>query len=189
MRQVKAALSDLIAKVDGDLEHMNNPRPARPENDRPTERHRLPDKQFTGCNSMLTDLLEVRHFRTIYNIFVVILLMLLLNTVVHDYVQDGSINVGLRPIRLGFRQFHLALFVWLQMQLMSTALYGWFVVWSTGRRRRWLVSTHVWDHSALGGFVVYEVVLLGWTVRNVFVYDLPMASSIAVLMELVGPID
>lgn len=133
---------------------------------------------------MLTDLLEVRHFRTIYNIFVVILLMLLLNTVVHDYVKDGSFNVGLQPIRLGFRQFHLALFVWLQMQLMSTAVYGLFVVWATGRRRSW-VHQQLWDYAALIGFVGYESLLLGWAVRNLFKYDLPIASSIAVLMELV----
>lgn len=139
---------------------------------------------------MLTDLLEVRHFRTIYNIFVVILLMLLVNTVVHDFVADGSLNVGLRPIRLGFRNFHLALIVWSQMQLMSAAVFFLFRLWS--RVRQWLappmesVAMAVWDYASIGAFVAYQLAILGLTARNVFKYDLPIVSSIAVLMELVS---
>lgn len=49
----------------------------------------LPEKEFVPCNSMLTDLFEVKHIRTIYNIFIVILIMLLLNTLVHDLVAYG----------------------------------------------------------------------------------------------------
>lgn len=49
----------------------------------------LPEKEFVPCNSMLTDLFEVKHIRTIYHIFIVILIMLLLNTLVHDLVAYG----------------------------------------------------------------------------------------------------
>lgn len=184
VRQLKTALHKLTARLDRDLEHINNPPPpSRRRNFEP-----LPDKQFTACNSMLTDLLEVRHFRTIYNIFVVILLMLLVNTVVHDYVADGSLNVGLQPIRLGFRNFHLALIVWSQMQLMSAAVFVLFALWSHGRRYFESadgVKRLMWDYGAVMAFVVHQLAILGLTVWNVLEYDLPIVSSIAVLMELV----
>lgn len=50
----------------------------------------LPEKKFVPCNSLLTDLLEVQHIRTIYHIFIVILFLLFLNTLVHDFVADGT---------------------------------------------------------------------------------------------------
>lgn len=63
-----------------------------PETERrkqPVTGRQLPEKEFVPCNSMLTDLFEVKHIRTIYNIFIVILIMLLLNTLVHDLVAYG----------------------------------------------------------------------------------------------------
>lgn len=60
-----------------------------PETERRKKSGQLPEKEFVACNSMLTDLFEVKHIRTIYNIFIVILIMLLLNTLVHDLVAYG----------------------------------------------------------------------------------------------------
>lgn len=50
---------------------------------------KLPDKEFLPRNSLLTDLLEVKHIRTIYHIFLVIMFMTFLNTLTHDYVDQG----------------------------------------------------------------------------------------------------
>ena len=54
------------------------------------ERNKLPEKEFLARNSLLTDLLEVKHIKTIYNIFVVIMFLTFMNTVVHDLVVDGT---------------------------------------------------------------------------------------------------
>lgn len=40
-------------------------------------------------NSLLTDLFEVKHIKTIYHIFLVILIIMFLNTCIHDFVEDG----------------------------------------------------------------------------------------------------
>lgn len=56
--------------------HKNQPRP-------------LPDKVFIMRESYLTALLEVDHMRTIYHIFVAILLMLLLQSISYDYLAEG----------------------------------------------------------------------------------------------------
>lgn len=50
---------------------------------------KLPDKVFVARNSLLTDLFEVKHIKTIYHIFLVILIIMFLNTVVHDFVDRG----------------------------------------------------------------------------------------------------
>lgn len=49
----------------------------------------LPEKQFMNRNSLLTDLFEVKHIKTIYNLFVVFMIIMFLNTVVGDLVADG----------------------------------------------------------------------------------------------------
>jgi sterol O-acyltransferase len=50
----------------------------------------LPEKQFMARNSLLTDLFEVKHFQAIYNIFVVMLIILFINTAVYDLVVAGK---------------------------------------------------------------------------------------------------
>lgn len=50
----------------------------------------LPEKEFIHRNSLLTDLFEVKHIKTIYDIFIVMLIILMLNTLVHDFVAEGT---------------------------------------------------------------------------------------------------
>lgn len=53
------------------------------------DKKRLPEKEFEARNSLLTDLFRVKHIRTIYHIFVVVMFLTFLNTIVHDLVVDG----------------------------------------------------------------------------------------------------
>lgn len=50
---------------------------------------KLPDKVFVSRESYLTCLLEVDHMKSIYHLFIAILLLLLLNLSVNDYLRDG----------------------------------------------------------------------------------------------------
>lgn len=50
----------------------------------------LAEKEFIPRNSLLTDLYEVKHIQTIYNICIVILLVLFIHTVVYDLVVTGK---------------------------------------------------------------------------------------------------
>lgn len=130
VRCLKNDLEGIVTKVYQDIDRIT----AEPLPTPSSTLHKpLPNKQFTHCNSLLTDLLEVRHFRTIYNIFVVILMMLLMNTFVNDYIADGSVNIGLEPIRLGLGKFHWALLVWTQMLALSLLVFVMFVLWAKVR--------------------------------------------------------
>lgn len=50
---------------------------------------KLPEKEFMPRNSILTDLIEIKHIRTIYHIFIVMMTMMFLNTFLHDFVDSG----------------------------------------------------------------------------------------------------
>ncbi|XP_058061643.1 sterol O-acyltransferase 1 [Anopheles bellator] len=147
---------------------------------------KLPEKEFIARNSLLTDLFEVKHIKTIYHIFVVILIILFLNTVVHDFVDTGSINLGFRPIVAGFGKFHIALMLWSCMQMSTFLLYPCFRLWAGGRERFAQASSvrKLWDIVALALFVSYQCAFVVLSIKGLLWHDLPPASSTAYLMEM-----
>ncbi|ETN63181.1 sterol O-acyltransferase 2 [Anopheles darlingi] len=147
---------------------------------------KLPEKEFVARNSLLTDLFEVKHIKTIYHIFIVILIILFLNTVVHDFVDTGSINLGFRPIVAGFGKFHIALMLWACMQLSTFLLYPCFRLWASSRRsfRQASGLRRLYDIGALVMFVAYQCAFVVLAIKGLLWFDLPPASSAAYLMEM-----
>ncbi|XP_062557543.1 sterol O-acyltransferase 1-like [Armigeres subalbatus] len=145
----------------------------------------LPDKEFVTRNSLLTDLFEVKHIKTIYYIFVTTLIVLLLNTVVYDFIDRGVINFGFRPIVIGFGKFHLSLALWACMQLVVLCVYPAFKLWS--RVRHIFADNYirkVCDLSALIGVILFECSFICLVIKAVLQLDLPPASSLAALLEM-----
>uniref|UniRef100_A0A182SZC8 Uncharacterized protein n=1 Tax=Anopheles maculatus TaxID=74869 RepID=A0A182SZC8_9DIPT len=147
---------------------------------------KLPDKVFMPRNSLLTDLFEVKHIKTIYHIFVVMLIILFLNTVVHDFVDTGSINLGFRPIIAGFGKFHIALMLWCCMQTSTFLLYPAFLMWAANRKKITPNSSlqRLWDGSALVLFIGYQCGFIVAAIKAHLWFDLPPASGVAYLMEM-----
>uniref|UniRef100_A0A8D8FQV3 O-acyltransferase n=1 Tax=Culex pipiens TaxID=7175 RepID=A0A8D8FQV3_CULPI len=146
---------------------------------------KLPDKEFVARNSLLTDLFEVKHIKTIYHIFVVILIIMFLNTVVHDFVDRGRINLGFRPIVAGFGKFHIALLLWSCMQIATLCVYPSFCLWVFVRKDcKKNESRKVWDISSIFGLLFYQCTFVAFVIKAVLWLDLPPASSVAVLMEM-----
>lgn len=56
---------------------------------KPLPRGKLPDKEFVARNSLLTDLIEVKHIRSIYNLHIVGVIIMFLNCFIHDFVDSG----------------------------------------------------------------------------------------------------
>jgi sterol O-acyltransferase len=56
----------------------------------PSRHGGLAEKEYMPRNSLLTDLFEVKHIQTIYNIFIATLLILFINTAVYDLVVAGK---------------------------------------------------------------------------------------------------
>ena len=141
-RKMDIAVDDLFTEVkqfnlkNYELKQLFNEKSTSHEGHRKSAKTdgKLPDKVFMPRNSLLTDLFEVKHIKTIYHIFIVILIILFLNTVVHDFVDTGSINLGFRPIIAGFGKFHIALMLWCCMQASTFLLYPCFRMWALFRK-------------------------------------------------------
>uniref|UniRef100_A0A182W9C8 O-acyltransferase n=1 Tax=Anopheles minimus TaxID=112268 RepID=A0A182W9C8_9DIPT len=147
---------------------------------------KLPDKVFMPRNSLLTDLFEVKHIKTIYHIFVVMLIILFLNTVVHDFVDTGSINLGIRPISAGFGKFHIAVMLWCCMQASTFLVYPCFRMWVVNRRNFSQGSTvqRLWDCSALLLYLLYQCGFFLAAITGHLWFGLAPASGVAYLMEM-----
>uniref|UniRef100_A0A182JE51 O-acyltransferase n=1 Tax=Anopheles atroparvus TaxID=41427 RepID=A0A182JE51_ANOAO len=195
-KKLDIAVDDLFAEVkqfnlkNYELKQLFNEKPTAKAGHRKSPTHRsdgkLAEKEFVARNSLLTDLFEVKHIKTIYHIFIVILIILFLNTVVHDFVDTGSINLGFRPIVAGFGKFHIALMLWFCMQLSTFFLYPLFRVWASGRHSFTAGSTaqKLWDSSALAMFLAYQCAFVGVAIKALLHHDLPPACSAAYLMEM-----
>lgn len=164
------------------------PSPSRSPTARsPGGRKQLPDKEFVVRNSPLTDLFVVNHIRTIYHVAVVVLIILFLNTLVHDLVTHGSVDMSIGLLWHSFGGFHRVITIWLVMMLAVSVQYVAFTNWAQKRRvlpaGKWVRAS--WDAAGVAALVLFDVALVTVPVLRMLHYDLPFASSFAILMECV----
>lgn len=153
---------------------------------KPTKEDTLPRKQFLQRNSMLTDLYEIKHIRTMYNVIVTMLIFLLIHTAIYDIRTTGSPDFAIGTIKKGFAKFPVVLSVWSMMTCSTFGVYVAFCLWAT-RREQWppkTFSRKIWDYGWLTAFIVYQMLFIMFPTKAVLKEDLPIASSMIVLMEL-----
>ncbi|KAG7188913.1 hypothetical protein KM043_008515 [Ampulex compressa] len=147
----------------------------------------LPDKEFVERNSPLTDLFEVKHIRTIYNFFMMIFIVLIMNSAVHDLINSGTINIGTATIIKAFGKLSTTFYIWSLMKCSTFAMYVVFSVWAT-QRIQFLpksLTLRCWDMGWLVVFVTYLFAFVILPAKAIVEEDLPIASSVIVLMEQV----
>ncbi|CAK9814349.1 Sterol O-acyltransferase 1 [Anthophora plagiata] len=145
----------------------------------------LPSKQFLQRNSLLTDLYEIKHIRTIYNLLLAMLIILLIHTAAYDIRHSGSPNLGTDTVRAGFGKFPVVLCVWPLMTASALGVYVAFCYWAT-RRHKYSpksLTRKIWDYTWLTGLIIYKILLFALPTKAVLDYDLPLASSMIILME------
>ncbi|CAL7940750.1 unnamed protein product [Xylocopa violacea] len=154
---------------------------------KPTTQDTLPGKQFLQRNSLLTDLYEIKHIRTIYNLIVSTLIILLIHTAVYDIRHTGSPNLGIDTIRAGFAKFSVVLHVWPLMKLAALGVYAAFSYWATQRLEISpnSFSRKAWDYAWLLCFILYQTLTIVLPTKAVLDNDLPVAGSMIILMEQV----
>ncbi|KDR21005.1 sterol O-acyltransferase 1 [Zootermopsis nevadensis] len=154
---------------------------------KPNKHGGLPEKQFMARNSLLTDLFEVKHIQAIYNIFIVILIILFINTAVYDLVVVGKLNLGIDLIRWNFQGFTTVFLLWLGMSFSTILLFCCFNLWGT-QRICWKPNSlgrKCWDYGWLISLVVYQTTFLCVPAIKIIESHFPPASSMALLMEQV----
>nr|XP_060618919.1 sterol O-acyltransferase 2-like [Anolis sagrei ordinatus] len=76
-------------------------------------------KVFTESKSLFDELLEVQHFRTIYNVFVAVLCIFVLRAVLVDFIDTGRIFLDFEVMVFAFGRLHMTFLPWLVMFLYT----------------------------------------------------------------------
>ncbi|XP_069088203.1 sterol O-acyltransferase 1 [Pleurodeles waltl] len=143
------------------------------------------EKLFISRRSLLDELFEVNHIRTIYHMFIALLILFILSTVVVDFIDEGRLVLEFDLLVYAFGQFPLVISVWLCM-FFSTLIvpYGLFLLWARGYRS----SSHRTLRSLFYGslFMIFQFLgLVSGPAYVVLQNNLPPASRFIVILEQV----
>ncbi|XP_007935819.1 sterol O-acyltransferase 1 [Orycteropus afer afer] len=140
-------------------------------------------KLFVIRRSLLDELLEVDHIRTIYHMFIALLVIFILSTVVVDYIDEGRLVLEFSLLSYAFGKLPIVIWTWCAMFLSTLSIpYFLFHRWANGYRK----SSYPVLHSVVYGslFVFFQIGGLGFGPTYVtLAYTLPPASRIIVILE------
>ncbi|XP_013376482.1 PREDICTED: sterol O-acyltransferase 2 isoform X3 [Chinchilla lanigera] len=89
-------------------------------------------KVFIIRKSLLDELMEVQHFRTIYHMFVAGLCVFIISTLAIDFIDEGRLLLEFDLLIFSFGQLPLALVTWVPM-FLSTLLVPYQALWLWAR--------------------------------------------------------
>lgn len=139
-------------------------------------------RNFQQRESLLTELLRVRHIRTIYNIFVALLIVFSITYAADQYVESGVVMFNFSIVTHSFGHLDVVLSVWILMMIFVCGAFFPFLLWASRESsssspslvsRLLAVSLHVLLQSLFLYFPAHSV----WTNR------LPLASGMIILLE------
>lgn len=180
-KQIEATKSENLSRKDfPDSDKYSDRRKARKDG-------LLPEKEFLPRNSLLTDLFEIQHIKTIYNIFIVILIILFMSTAIHDIMETGTVHLGIQTIIKAFGKMPIVIYTWIGMTASTFLLYSSFAFWAHKRLdfQPKSYSLKILDYGALTSFIVFQIAFIVFPTKSIFEEDLPPASSLIVIMEQV----
>ncbi|XP_060552731.1 sterol O-acyltransferase 1-like [Ruditapes philippinarum] len=145
------------------------------------ERGELPDKEFVARRSVLTDLFEISHIRSIYHVFVAILIIFSINTILMDIVEKGSLGLEFNLLTWGLGKFPKVVSLWLCMQFSTLIIvypgfYGWSVYRPEGK-------AGLFDYVGLALYVIYQSFFMVIPVVYIFENEIPPGSACIITCE------
>ncbi|XP_044851062.1 sterol O-acyltransferase 2 [Mauremys mutica] len=186
LEQVQAQLGDLLDKAVEEAAG-SYPQPHRKARLEREDRGRgsLLEKRkvFVDRQSLLDELLEVEHFRTIYHIFIAMLCVFIVSTVAVDFIDQGSLVLDFDLFIFAFGHLPMVLATWLVMFLYTLlvpykALQLWAGSYHTMRFPR-LFTAILW-----GALLACHAAVLGfYPIYTVIQHQLPPASRFIVILE------
>ncbi|KAE8610488.1 hypothetical protein XENTR_v10012146 [Xenopus tropicalis] len=195
--------NELMKEVDGHLnEFVNNlieestvlentqsfyPGNAEKDSQKARGQRALPEhgKLFVSRRSLLDELFEVNHIRTIYHMFIALLILFILSTLVVDFIDEGRLVLEFDLLVYAFGKFPIVISTWLCMFLSTFLIpYGLFSAWARGYR----ASFHRSIRSVFFGllFMTFQMLGLGFMPTYIVLHhDLPPASRFIIILEQV----
>ncbi|XP_012870972.1 PREDICTED: sterol O-acyltransferase 1 [Dipodomys ordii] len=140
-------------------------------------------KIFIARRSLLDELFEVDHIRTIYHMFIALLLIFILSTSVVDYIDEGRLVPEFNLMSYAFGKFSTVIWTWCLMFLSTLSIpYFLFQHWAKGYSK----SSHRFISTFIHGlfFIVFQLGILGFGPTYItLTYSLPPASRFIVILE------
>lgn len=169
------------------VEDLPVPAPPPSQTDEKKGTSAFPKKTFQIRSSILTDLLEIPHIRSIRQIFISILVILVLQVIVTDLFETGTIDFRFDVIRWNFSNFPSCVRLWICLFVCTcSVVYSCFHYWSY-KRLDYLNSTRLlfFDWFCLIGYCLYIAVFLYYPVNQILEENYPIATRIIILAEQV----
>ncbi|XP_078263753.1 sterol O-acyltransferase 1 isoform X2 [Rhinoraja longicauda] len=142
-------------------------------------------KHFMSRRSLLDELFQVNHIRTIYHMFIALLILFIVSTLVMDFIDEGRLVLNFDLLVYAFGRFPIVISTWLCM-FLSTLLvpYGLFLQWASGYQATKHRVLRTLFFGAL--FVLFQTLGL-WAapLYTVIHFHLPPASRFIVILEQV----
>uniref|UniRef100_A0A8D0CYK8 Sterol O-acyltransferase 1 n=1 Tax=Sander lucioperca TaxID=283035 RepID=A0A8D0CYK8_SANLU len=143
-------------------------------------------KLFVSRRSLLDELFEVNHIRTIYHMFIALLILFILSTLVVDVIDEGRLVLHFDLLVYAFGQFPLVVCTWICMFLSVLLVpYTLFHLWSQTQSG---ACSHPRLCSLLFGsaFLLYQALGVGFLPTYVVVSNsFPPASCFIIILEQV----
>lgn len=138
-------------------------------------------KMFVARESLLTELLEVNHIKTIYNIFVALLILFVMNTLVYDYIETGRVAVDFSIILWAFGKVSAVTTTWLMMFVYTLTIFPIFQAWVSNQKSWIPLPNIIW----ILGYGIFMAVFAYFPVVEILKHELPPASTTIVVAEQV----
>ncbi|XP_066468906.1 sterol O-acyltransferase 2-like [Tiliqua scincoides] len=142
-------------------------------------------KVFIAQQSLLDELLEIKHFRSIYHIFVAFLCVFALSTIIVDSSDEGRLVLDFELFIFAFGNLPRALFTWLCMFLYTLLVpYKFLQMWASALRTA--VHPRLFTATTVVVLLVCHAVMLGfYPIYAMGHYHLGPASCLIVILEQV----
>ncbi|XP_034736765.1 sterol O-acyltransferase 1 isoform X1 [Etheostoma cragini] len=143
-------------------------------------------KLFVSRRSLLDELFEVNHIRTIYHMFIALLILFILSTLVVDVIDEGRLVLHFDLLVYAFGQFPLVVCTWICMFLSVLLVpYTLFRLWSqtqSGSCSRPRLCSVLFGSA----FLLYQALGVGFLPTYVVVTNsFPPASCFIIILEQV----
>ncbi|XP_036806758.1 sterol O-acyltransferase 2 [Oncorhynchus mykiss] len=140
-------------------------------------------KVFMDRRSILDDLFEINHIRTIYHMFISVLFLFIISTLAVDYIDQGRLVLEFDLLSYAFGKLHIVGLAWLLMFSYTLAVpYYALALWGTLYHR-----SPVQGVLSVGAGLVLsalQAAVLGvLPIYVVFHYQLPPASRFIIILE------
>ncbi|KAF7259174.1 hypothetical protein EG68_03632 [Paragonimus skrjabini miyazakii] len=144
----------------------------------------LPVKVFRQRDSVLTELFQLSHIRTVYHMFIAVLVLFSVNVICNDILGDHTdFNTAhLHFFQYAFGGLREVLLFWIKMKTSTLFIpFLGFLIWCS--RRPQISKPVPSDWIFLAFYICYQIGFIIIPIRFVFQNQLPPASTAIVILE------